>query len=611
MKLSRLLGKRCLGMLLALCLSVAPFRAQNIPVPLTQIRLYDLIDELATEGIIQINEAVRPYSRRQVADWLQQAVGQSERLDERQRRDIDFYVNDLALERDTIGRRYVQWTDNNTFNLSLGNPQFAYITPKRNFKLQLRPILGMDIIGSQKGAIFKRWWGFDLQMDIAHHLSIWGSLRDVSYNGSWALRGNYFPTATDKMNGARITAPGLLNNIAGVEYKEATYGGDFSDSKGGISLYTWWGSVSLSRENLRWGDAYHSSNILSGHNPAVPQLSLQLTPVWWLQFDYFHAWLVSNVLNEEDYYVENMLFDVNTQTTVQTRSLRPRHKYMAANMLTFMPCKWVHFSLGNSIVYAENQPEAAYFIPIAFFKSLDHLLTKGTGTQNQNSQAFFTITVRPVEHLKLYTSCYVDEIKFNRFKASNPANNLISYLVGFDWGGWPLKGLSLKGEFMRSYIGCYTNSIDALAYTSNSYLMGHYMGDNAQSIFVELSYRPIRGMWVALDLTHDTKYNNYRYLRRGISTAIEQKPFDKAIFRNVEVAARLAYEVLPDMFLRVQVAYNHAQGFDNTTVRTIGSTTNVAVGEQLGTAQNYLDRFCPVFFQGRNLYAVAGFSFGF
>ena len=253
MKLSRLLFDRLAGMLPVLCLLVVPLRAQNIPVPLTQMRLYDLMDELATDGIIELNEAVRPYSRRQVARWLQQAAEHPE-VSERQRKDIDFYLNDLALERDTIGSRYVQWTDNNTFNLSLGNPQFAYITPKRNFKLQLRPILGMDIIGSQKGAIFKRWWGFDLQMDIAHHLSIWGSLRDVSYNGSWALRGKYFPTATDKMNGARITTPGYLNNIAGVEYKEATYGGDFSDSKGGISLYTWWGSVSLSRENLRWGE---------------------------------------------------------------------------------------------------------------------------------------------------------------------------------------------------------------------------------------------------------------------------------------------------------------------------------------------------------------------
>ncbi len=590
------------------CLTV---KAQNIPVPLTEIRLYDLIDELATDGIISINEAVRPFSRKQVADLLQQADDKQDMLNNRQRQDIAFYLNELALERDTMPTQYVQYTDNRTFNLSLCDPQFAYMTKDKIFKMQIKPILGMDIIASKKGAIFKRWWGADLKMDIAHHVSIWGSLRDISYNGQWALSSKYFPTNSDKMNGARITTPSYLNNISGMEYKEATYGGDFSDSKGGISLYTWWGSISLSRENIRWGDAYHSSNILSGRNPAVPQLSLQLTPVWWFQFDYFHSWLISNVLNSEDYYTENMILDVNTNKTITSSALRPRNKYMAANMFTFMPCKWVHFSFGNSIVYAENSPQAAYFIPIAFYKSLDHLMTKGTHTQNQNSQAFFTITARPVEHLKLYTSCYVDEIKFSRFKSSNPENNLISYLVGFDWGGWPVKGLSLKGEFMRSYIGCYTNSIDALAYTSNSYLMGHYMGDNAQSIYAELSYRPIRGMWVALSYTDDTKYNQYNYLRQGIGKAIAQKPFDKKIYRNYEIAAQFVYEVHPNMYLRAQVGYNMARGYDNTTVRTIGSTTNVTIGEVLGTAQQYLNKFCPLYYQGSNFTAMGGFSFGF
>ncbi len=606
---------RFLPLLLLLCLS-AGLSAQAIPVPLTDIRLYDFLDELATDGIIELNEATRPYTRRQVSEMLMAAQDRDQFLNNRQKADLDFYLNKFALERDTIPDNFVQWTDHNTFNLSLADPQFSYMTRNKVFKMQLRPILGMDIYASKKGAIIKRWWGAELNMDIAHHVSIWGSLRDVSYNGSIGLNGKYFPTAADKRNGAEITRPGFLNNLSGVEYKEANYGGDFSDSKGGLSLYAWWGSISLIRENVRWGDAWHASNILSGRNPAVPQVSLQLTPVWWFQFDYFHSWLVSNVLNPNDYYVENVL-DKNG-TMVTDTAYRPQSKYMAANMFTFMPCKWVHFSFGNSIVYAENNPQAAYFIPIAFFKSLDHLMTKGTGTQNQNSQVFGTITVRPVDHLKLYTSLYADEVKWERFKASNPANNPISYLVGFDWGGWPLKGLSLKGEFMRSYIGCYTNSIDALEYTSNSYLMGHYMGDNAQSTSIELSYRPIRGMWIALSFTDDIRFNQYLYLRKGIGTVLEQKPFDKKIFRNTEFAAKLAYEVHPNMYLRAELTYNNAKGYDNTDEYTIpGKTvnnkpvTNKEIGEVLRTAQGNLNAFAPVYLQGKNLTAMVGFSFGF
>jgi len=585
-------------------------QAQNIPVSLEYTRLYDFIDELATDGVIQIDEAVRPFTRRQVAAMLEKAQQGDSLLNRRQKEDLAFYLNEFSLERDTMRNQFVQYTDHQTYNLSLCDPQFSYMTKNHLFKMQIRPILGMEVYGSKKGAIIKRWYGAEIQMDIAHHLSIWGSLRDQSYNGKLGLSSDYYPSSSDKMYGARLQYGAsqqfpALNPIPGVQYKEAEYGGDFSDSKGGISLYTWWGSIGLSRENIRWGDAYHSSNILSGRNPAVPQLTLQLTPVWWLQFDYFHAFLVSNVLNTEDYYIERTV-DVNTREIVTVQKPRPRSKYMAANMLTFMPCKWVHFSLGNSIVYAENNPQAAYFIPIAFYKSLDHLLTKGVAsTENQNSQVFFTLTTRPVEHLKLYGSFYVDELKWDRLKPSNKENNPFSYLVGFDWTGWPIKGLGLKGEFMRSYIACYTHSIEAIEYTSNSYPMGHYMGDNAQSIFVELSYRPIRGMWLGLSYTDDTKYNQYLYLRSDVGNAIAQKPFDKTIYHNWVLSANMTYEVHPNMYLTAGIAYNEATANDNP------KTSSTIPSEVTGTAQDYLNRFCPLYFQGKNITAKVGFSFGF
>lgn len=596
---------RLIGSVLLCFFVCQPTRAQAIPVPMQYTEVYDYIDELITDGGITRQTAVRPYTRKQVADMLVEAQQADSILNRRQKKDLAFYLNVFALERDTISTNFVQYTDRRTFNLSLANPQFSYLTKNKLFKMSIEPILGMDLYGSKKGLIIKRWWGADLKMDIAHHVSIWGSLRDISYNGTAALSDKYFANDYAKIDGAKITKPGYLNNLAGVQYKEANYGGDFSDSKGGISLYSWWGSIALQRENIRWGDSYHCSNILSGRNPAVPMLSLQLTPCRWFQFDYFHAWLVSNVLDSTNYYVEN------TTTGGTYKHYRPANKFMAANMFTFMPIKYVSFSFGNSVVYAERNVQAAYFIPFAFYKSLDHLLTKGLSVENQNSQLFGSLSVRPWDHIQLYTSIYVDEFKLARLKKSNPENNLVSYLVGFNWSGWPLTGLSLKGEFMRSYIACYTHSINVLTWASNGYNMGHYMGDNAQSIYVELAYRPIRGMRLKLTYTNDTKFNSYAYLRRGgkdggISQTIAQKPFDKAIYRNDEVALDGIYEVHPNMYLRVNLTYNNARGYDNLEQTIVSEDA----GEKC-TAQYYLNKFCPVYYQGHNFTAVVGFSFGF
>ena len=597
--------------------------AQNIPVPLTQVKLYDFLDELLTDGIITHQTAVRPYSRKQVADMLLEAQEGDTLLNKRQQKELAFYLNEFALERDTMVSNYVQYTDHSTYNLSLADPQFSYRTKDSMFKLRFRPILGGNITGSKKGAIFQRWYGADLQMDIAKHLSIWGSLRDNSWSGDW-LSKTYYPDDNARMRGARIhygasLAQPALTPLAGVQYKEANYGGDFSDSKGGINLYAWWGSIGIQRENIQWGDAYHSSNILSGRAPAVPMITLQLTPCKWFQFDYFHAWLVSNVVDSTYYYTEN-----TTKEDAQLLNYRPMNKFMAANMFTITPlaslpnrriANLLSLSFGNSIVYAEQNIQAAYLIPIAFYKSLDHLLTKGVATQNQNSQAFASISIRPVQHLHLYGSFYLDEFALKRLKPSNKENNPISYLVGFNWSGWPLKGLSLKAEFMRSYIACYTHSIDVLTWTSNSYNMGHYMGDNAQSIYAELAYRPIRGMLLRMSYTNDTKYNSYAYLRNyrdgghvirdgGISETLAQKPFDKAIFRNDVLRLDGIYEVHPNMFMTLALEYNHARAFDNMNQDAIAS-------EDIGNAQYYLDKYMPLYQQGKNLTLSAGFSFGF
>lgn len=588
--------------------------AQNIPVPLTQVKLYDFLDELLTDGVVVHQTAVRPYSRQQVAKMLMAAQTADSLLNVRQKKDLAFYLNEFALERDTMVSNYVQYTDHSTYNLSLADPQFSYRSKNSMFKMRLRPILGADVTASKKGVLLQRWWGAELQMDIANHVSIWGSLRDNSWSGNW-LSKKYYPDDNDRMYGARIhygasRIQPALTPMTGVQYKEANYGGDFSDSKGGISLYSWWGNIAVQRENIRWGDAYHASNILSGRAPAVPMISLQLTPCKWFQFDYFHAWLVSNIMDSTYYYLEN-----TTKGDVQVKNYRPMNKFMAANMFTFTPIKHLSFSVGNSIIYAEQTIQAAYLIPIAFYKSLDHLLTKGLITQNQNSQAFASLSVRPVKHLQLYGSFYLDEFSIKRLKPSNQENNPISYLVGFNWSGWPIKGLSLKGEFMRSYIACYTHSIDALTWQSNSFDMGHYMGDNAQSIYAELAYRPTRGMLIKMSYTHDTKYNSYAYLRRyrtatedirdgGISETLAQKPFDHAIFRNEVVRLDGIYEVHPNMYLTLALEYNNARGFNN-------QKTNAIKSEDIGDAQYYLDKYMPLYYQGKNLTVSAAFSFGF
>ncbi len=575
--------------------------AQDIPQHISYTQIYDFIDELAAEHIIEINSAIRPYSRNLIARKLQEAYLQRDQLTRRQQADLNFYLNDYALECDTMPQALVQWTDREKFSLGLLQPAFHY--RDRLFKCRITPLLGMHVYANRKGAILKRWWGATFQADIASHLSVWGDLRDQSYNGTALLNDSYYATNSAKINGARLSQPQYLNLLPGCEYKEASYGGDFSDSRGGIKAYTSWGSIGLVKDNIVWGDAYHCSNILSGRAPSFPMLTLHLKPVRWLELNYFHAWLISNVLDSTRQYT------ANAGTEYERTYYRPANKFMAANMLTFTPIKHLNLSVGNSIIYAENNVQAVYFIPIAFYKSLDHLLTKGLAVENQNSQLFLSMSTRNVKYLNVYASVYVDEIKFARFKSSNPESNPLSWQAGFSLTNFPVSNLSLKGEYTRTNILNYKHFISTLSYTSNDYTLGHYMGDNAQELYLELQYKPIRSLSLKLWWSNAVKGNDYEDVRttiNGQSTVtqiISQPVLGEKVWQNNTVAFDAVYEVFNNCYAVLNVAWNNAEAFE--------PESEAIVGENRLTAQGYLDKFTPVFYQGQNLTLTVGFSFGF
>ena len=51
-------------------LLVGTLSAQNIPEALEYTQIYDYLDELATDGVIHINSALKPFNRNAIAALL-------------------------------------------------------------------------------------------------------------------------------------------------------------------------------------------------------------------------------------------------------------------------------------------------------------------------------------------------------------------------------------------------------------------------------------------------------------------------------------------------------------------------------------------------------------
>lgn len=590
--------------------------AQDIPQNISYTRIYDFIDELATDGVIDVFSAVKPYSRNFIAQKLVEAEQKTDKMSKRQIAEIKFFKRDYALELDTMPKAVLNWTDKKTFSLSLLQPAFHY--KNRIFKARITPIFGMDLIMNNKGVIIKRLWGVEFQADLINHVSVWGSIRDISFNGKGLKN-----SIGDKQLGALLNPSSaesryfgypvqFLTNSAGYEYDlNNHYGGDFTESRGGVKIYANWGSIGLVKDNIIWGDNYYGSNIISGNAPSYPAITLNLKPCKWFEFNYMHAFLVSNVIDSSYYYVEQVTED-ETQ-----KHYRLKNKFMAANLFTFKPLRGLDLSVGNSIVYAEKLPNAAYYLPFAFYKALDKIQTRGLGIENQNSQLFFNISSRNIKHLHLYASIYFDEVQFGRFSPKSKSKNPFSYKVGFNVSNFLLKNYSITAEFTRTNIIPYKHSIAELAYQSNGIGLGHYLGDNSQDIYIAFAYKPIRGLNLKVYYVNSVKFNDYEYLRKNIDerkgtysipadkAILTQKPFNQKSWTNQILAFNAVYEVFNNIYANVNFSFNCAKGYDLT------ANAGKVEGENCLTAQQFLDKFTPKFYQGKNSTVTCGLTFNF
>jgi hypothetical protein len=76
--------------------------AQDIPEHVSYTRIYDFLDELATDNVIEINSVAKPYSRAFIAEKLLQAQTQNILLNKRQKNELHFFLNEFVLEQNNL-----------------------------------------------------------------------------------------------------------------------------------------------------------------------------------------------------------------------------------------------------------------------------------------------------------------------------------------------------------------------------------------------------------------------------------------------------------------------------------------------------------------------------
>jgi hypothetical protein len=495
---------------------------QEVPQPVNNKGIYDFLDELANTRIITINSAIKPYSRLFISQRLKDADEKRDQLNMRQQKELDFYLMDFGKElkegRSDGTKAY--WLKGIRGEL---RKDLFYYTDSL-FSLTVNPILGGEIFNNSSG-----------------NATYW-------HNGAEARgyikRWGFYASLQDNHENPLLGKPEYLTRREGGHLKGS---GDWSEMQGGVT-YAWnWGNIGLVKERLQWGNNYNGANIFGGRNPSFVQLKLHLSPVKWFDFNYFHGWLNSMVVDSTGSYWVTNSYGTDYREVYHK-------KFIAANMFTFTPFKNLNISAGNSIVYNDKNINPAYLIPIFFYKSVDHSQT--SGIDNMNSQLFFDISSRQIKNLHLYATMFIDELSVSRFKKDDEWN-FFSYKAGMRLSNFPVSNLSFTSEFTYTYPLTYQHYVPTITFETTAFNMGHYMKDNSREWYVALDYRPLRTLNINIYFIDAIRGPDYTELG---TSRLGNPPLATVEWHNTAAGIKASFQIINDLYTWFSASHSNISG---------------------------------------------------
>jgi hypothetical protein len=521
--------------------------AQTVYEPVNS-DIYNLLERFYIKGAIEYHSEIKPIPRKEIAEHLVEASLNRDKLTPLDIKELEFYKKEFADEISLIDK-----------NAALKIPRTEFFTPGETgrfrlfnyrdsvFSFYLDPILGIKA-GSVSGSGWThRWNGLEFYGYLSND---WGYSLD--------FRDNQEDGANIDRKKKNIPEQGI--NIS----KETENTLQYSTVNAEIN-YNWsFGNLSFGKYNVNLGNGRAGQIIMSSKAPSFPLIRLDIKPVKWLNFIYFHGWLKSNIPDSSTY----------RHTSVEDReSISDIPKFIASHMLSFYIAENISFSLGESIVYS-GSVEPIYLIPVMFFRLADHYLSSTGSNSGDNAQLFADASYRivPIKS-KVYGTVFIDELSLEKvFKGENLSS--IGYTLGTEFSELPIPNSSFIVEYSKLQPFVYTNSNDAQTYKSHNYQLGLWTGSNSDIIYLAYNQGLLRGLNIKL---------SGWYFRKGQTEKPEQQyelPYPPTLYgaRRIDknVSLNIVWQPVHNLF--VEGYYQYSNISDEEEGRTpqfmLGSNNN-------------------------------------
>lgn len=505
------------------------FIAQVVYEPLNK-NVYNYLSRLSQKQVIEFNDEIRPLSRKYIAEKLIEVENKISLLTTLEKEELEFFKADYLNEYDLLQNKS---TDHLTYfnNDPAGRWRFFSFGSKE-FKMNSGIIFGYEAGTRDEQKLTHQWNGVYTQGYIYDAIGYSFDFRDNTENGNTIDKNKLFTPATGVNERSDETIPFYSKNK--IEYSEA---------KAIIATDWKWGSVAAGKDFLQWGYGDNGLIVLSQKAPSFPFIRLDISPVDWFKFNYIHAWLESDVVDSANIYY----------TSTGTQRTLFRDKYFASHTLTFLPTEGLSLSLGESIIYSDKL-QFLYLFPLSFFRLADHYLSRQINAAGSNAQLFFSVSSKG--HLKnthLFATMFIDELTLEGLFDSYKQRNQVAFTLGSSVTDLPIENLTLKLEYTKIYPFVYEHYIPTTTYQSASYVLGHWMGSNADQVYGSVNYRFLRGLEAEVWA---------RYIRKGERGNVNdqyvqpQPPFLFGLRKNFTYfGAQVKYEFLHELFVRARFEF--------------------------------------------------------
>jgi hypothetical protein len=488
--------------------------------------VYSFLSRAAQKGLIEYDDLIRPLTRKYIAEKISELDLIKDKLTSLEKDEFEFFKSEFGRELDIIQQKPIESSGTSY----LGKDEYARIrlfSYRDNlFSINVSPIVG-GTFGFREGKSYRHTWS------------------GIYFFGNLSWLGFSFDFRDNSEVGETIDKFKTFTPVTGIHTRFPKPNSiEYAEAKTVLGLDWSWGSFSFGRDFMEWGYGKSGLLVLSQKTPSFPFLRLDIHPVDWLSFNYFHAFLSSDVIDSQKTYYESL----------GGKRIIYRDKFLASHTLTIKPIKGLNLSFGESVIYSDKL-EFSYLFPLMFFRVNDHNLSRQKNEAGSNSQFFFNVSSRnhiPKTHL--YGTILIDEITIANIFDKEKQRNQFGFSLGASTTDLPINNLTLHLEYTKIYPFVYTHYIQTQTYEHASYRLGHWIGHNADQIYASINYRIIRGLQTEL---------YFQYIRKGDEGQIIQQytqpqpPFLFGLRKNYSYfGGEVKYEIIHELFARLRFQSN-------------------------------------------------------